>query len=112
MSRWGTMKTKCGTATYTIDDPKPAECWGGDPPFAAPIDQVGTDMSGGGISVKEAVDHFCNDIDDKELKYSDKPEEYETYKRFDASSLGVSNRFSFWMRAQYRNVPNCDGKAK
>jgi hypothetical protein len=111
VSRWGSIKTDCGTATYTIDDPKPAQCWGGDPPFAAPVDKVATDGAGGGISVTESIDGFCNDIDGKKVIYSDKADEYEHYKRVDASSMGVSKRFSYWMRAQYRNVPGCNGEA-
>jgi hypothetical protein len=108
MSKTGLVETDCGIASYSVDKPNPPECWPAD--FGAPRGQKEVDEEGGGgTSVEAALESFCNDIDGQKVEDNTDEEKTTHAKRWGYAEWRVSNRRSFWLKAQYASRPGCQG---
>lgn len=76
-------------------------CW--DYEFGAPRGRKEVDQEGGiGMSVDDALEQFCNDIDDQKVKG-----DVEHLRRFGFGEWGIQDRRSYWLRAQYAPCDGC-----
>ena len=108
MSRAGYVETDCGVASYSVDRPNPATCWTW--PFGAPKGQKEVDHEGvPGTSVEQAIEDFCNGIDGQKVEESDDETKNQHARRWGYAEWGVTDRHSFWLRAQYASRPSCGG---
>jgi hypothetical protein len=112
MSKFGYVETDCGIASYSVDRPEAPECWSvtGGQAFGAPRGQKEVDEEGGvGTSVDHAINEFCNDIDGQKVVDSNDEAQNSHYRRWGYSEFRVSERRSFWLKAEYAPGPACQG---